>query len=63
MQLVLTAQETDTLRDLLEAYLPQLRREIARTDHHDMRHALVLREELAERLVEELEHGERKASS
>ena len=57
MQLVLTDQETDTLRDLLEAYLPGLRREIARTEHHDMRHALVLREELAERLVEELEHG------
>jgi chemotaxis protein CheY-P-specific phosphatase CheC len=57
MQLVLTDQEAETLRDLLEAYLPELRREIARTEHHEMRHALVLRQELAERLAEDLERG------
>lgn len=54
MQLVLTDGETTILRDLLAAYLPALEREVARTDQHDLRHALVLRQELAERLLEAL---------
>ncbi|HEU5170966.1 MAG TPA: hypothetical protein VFU46_10530 [Gemmatimonadales bacterium] len=54
MHLVLTDQDTDTLRGLLDAYLPELEREIARTERHDLRHLLVQRLELAERLVKEL---------
>lgn len=54
MQLALTDQEAETLRDLLEAYLPELRREVARTERHSLRHALVQRQELAERLLEQL---------
>jgi hypothetical protein len=54
MQLVLTGEETAILRDLLGAYLPELKREVARTDQHDLRHSLVLRQELAERLLAQL---------
>jgi hypothetical protein len=36
MQLVLDDRETVTLRELLEAYLPELQREIARTEQHDL---------------------------
>jgi hypothetical protein len=51
MQIDLTVEEASLLRDLLEGLLPDLRREIARTDDHAFRHQLVLRQELAERLV------------
>jgi hypothetical protein len=54
MQLALTDQETEILRDLLLAYLPELEREVARTERHSLRHALVQRQELVERLLEEL---------
>ena len=54
MQLALTEQETEILRDLLDAYLPELKREVARTEQHSLRHALVQRQELAERLLEQL---------
>ena len=54
MQIDLTAEEASVLRDLLEGLLPDLRREIARTDDHAFRHQLVLRQELAERLVTRL---------
>jgi hypothetical protein len=55
MQLVLSSDEKILLRDLLADYLPALRREVARTERHDLRHLLVLRQELAERLVDELD--------
>jgi hypothetical protein len=55
MQLELTADEARTLQALLRDTLPDLRREIARTEKHDFRHELVLREELCERLVARLE--------
>jgi hypothetical protein len=58
MQLVLDDREGETLRDLLEAYLPELRREIARTERHDLRHLLVQRQDLAERLLDRLRRGE-----
>jgi hypothetical protein len=54
MQLALTESETDILRDLLLAYLPELEREVARTEQHTLRHALVQRLELVERLLEQL---------
>jgi hypothetical protein len=57
MQLVLTDGETDTLRELLEAYLPELQREIARTEQHELRHVLVQRQDLAERLLDQVQRG------
>jgi hypothetical protein len=54
MRLDLTDLEAEILRDLLLAYLPELEREVARTDRHSLRHALVQRQELAERLLEQL---------
>lgn len=57
MQLVLNDGEPDTLRELFEAYLPGLKREIARTEQHDLRHTLVQRQELAERLLAQLQRG------
>jgi MOSC domain-containing protein YiiM len=57
MQLVLDDRETVTLRELLEAYLPELQREIARTEQHDLRHVLVRRQELGERLLDQLQRG------
>lgn len=54
MRLELSAEEDVILRELLEAYLPELRREVARTDAHNLRHLLVQREQLAERLLAQL---------
>jgi hypothetical protein len=54
MQLALTDSEAEILRDLLSAYLPELEREVARTDRHSLRHVLVQRLDLAERLLEQL---------
>ncbi len=55
MQLNLSPDDAVVLRDLLADYLPALRREVARTEQHDLRHLMVQREDLVERLVEELE--------
>jgi hypothetical protein len=55
MQLDLTDDEAATLRDLLRSYLPDLRREVARTDAHDYRHDLVKRQDLCEKLLGRLE--------
>lgn len=55
MQLTLSSNEAVLLRDLLADYLPALRREVARTEQHDLRHLMVQREDLVERLVAELE--------
>jgi hypothetical protein len=54
MQLLLSTDETVILRDLLSSYLPELRREVARTEQHELRHLLVLRLNLAERLLDQL---------
>jgi len=54
MQLVLSDAETVLLRDLLADYLPALRREVARTEQHDLRHLMVQREDLVERILERL---------
>jgi hypothetical protein len=55
MQLTLSSEEAVLLRDLLADYLPALRREVARTEQHDLRHLMVQRQELVERLRDELE--------
>ena len=54
VELTLTEEEAGTLRELLQNYLPDLRREVARTDAHDFRHQLVARQELCERLIAQL---------
>jgi hypothetical protein len=54
MHFVLTEPETEILRDLLLAYLPAVEREVARTERHSLRHVLVQRQELMERLLEQL---------
>lgn len=59
MQLLLSDDETILLRDLLADYLPALKREVARTEQHDLRHLMVQRQDLVERLVEQL--GDRTA--
>ena len=55
MQLTLSPDDALLLREVLADYLPALRREVARTEQHDLRHVMVLRLELVERLVDELE--------
>jgi hypothetical protein len=57
MRLELTEEDTATLRSLLHNYLPDLRREVAGTDARDLRHELVKRQDLCERLLAHL--GER----
>jgi hypothetical protein len=54
MQILLSDDETVLLRGLLHDYLPALKREAARTEQHDLRHLMVQRQELVERLLEQL---------
>jgi hypothetical protein len=54
MHLTLSEHEADLLQGLLRDYLPDLRREVARTERHDLRHLLIERQELAERLLEQM---------
>ncbi len=54
MHLTLSERDADLLHGLLRDYLPDLRREVARTERHDLRHLLIERQELAERLLEQL---------
>jgi hypothetical protein len=54
MQILLSDAETIILRDLLDDYLPALRREVARTERHELRHLMVQRQDLVERLLEQL---------
>jgi hypothetical protein len=57
MQLILSDDDTALLRDLLADYLPALRREVARTEQHELRHLMVQRQELVERVIEQLEQA------
>lgn len=52
--LELTDDEMRQLRELLEDYLPQLKREVARTDVSSLRHEMVLRQDLCEKLLDRL---------
>jgi hypothetical protein len=54
MVLTLNQNDADLLRGLLEDHLPEIKREAARTDRHELRHLLVQRQELMERLLTEL---------
>ena len=56
MQLNLSAEEVGILRDVLHDFLPDLKRELARTDiaSREMRHELEKRVRLSERLLAEL---------
>ena len=58
MQIEMTDEEWHTFRLLLQDYVPQLRREIARTDDHSFRHELVKRQEVAEHLLDMLDEAE-----
>ena len=55
MQLILSDDETALLRDLLADYLPALQREVARTEQHELRHHMVQRQELVERVLAQLD--------
>lgn len=59
MQLTLSDAEAQTLRGILHDHLPELRLEFARTEiaSRELRHELILRQELCERLLAELERG------
>ena len=54
MQLNLTDREATLLRGLLQDYLPDLRREVARTEERTLRHEMVERQNLVEHLLETL---------
>jgi hypothetical protein len=55
MMLDLTQEDSLMLREVLQNYLPDLKREVARTEVKTLRHELVQRQELCERLLERLE--------
>jgi hypothetical protein len=54
MQLNLNDRDTELLRGVLQAYLPDLRREVARTEERLFRHEMVERQDLVERLLDQL---------
>jgi hypothetical protein len=54
MQLILSDDEAALLRDLLADYLPALKREVARTEQHDLRHLMFQRQDLVERVLVQL---------
>jgi hypothetical protein len=57
MELTLSDDDARTLRDLLTDHLGELRLEVARTEAKEFRHALLLRQDLVERLLSQLDSG------
>lgn len=55
MNLILSDDDARTLGDLLSDHFRDLRLEVARTEAKDFRHVLLLRQELVERLLAQLE--------
>jgi hypothetical protein len=55
MTLELTTDDARILRDIVHDYLLSVRREAARTEDRDMRHDLVMRQDLCERLIPRLD--------
>jgi hypothetical protein len=55
MELLLSDEEARTLRDFLRDHFHDLQIEVARTEAKGLRHILVLRQELIERLLKQLE--------
>jgi hypothetical protein len=55
VQLPLTREESDTLREVIESYLSDLRMEIADTDSMDFREGLKQRERFLTKLLKQLE--------
>ena len=55
MRIELNDQDVQTLATALRAYLPDLRREVSRTDDRNLRHQLAERQETCERLLAQLE--------
>ena len=55
MELILNDEDARRLRDLFSDHLRDLRLEVARTEAKDFRHMMVLRQELVERLLAQLE--------
>jgi hypothetical protein len=54
MQLLLSDDDAALLRDLLADHLPALKREVARTERRELRHIMVQRQDLVERVLEQL---------
>ena len=54
MQITLSDEETAIFQGLLADFLPEIRREAARTEQRDLRHLMVRRQELVERLLDRL---------
>jgi hypothetical protein len=54
MDLMLNDDDVEVLRGLLHDYLPELKWEVARTESPEVRHVLVKRQALCERLLDQL---------
>jgi len=57
MQLSLSDDEARTLHKLLRDYLPELKREVARTEAREFRHELANRQDVCERVIRLLDQG------
>ena len=55
MQLSLSDNEAHTLRRVLHDYLPELKREVSRTEARDFRNELANRRDVCERVLQMLE--------